>query len=225
MMIPLRHFFCLAAFACLAAVAEPFVIKSIQKEPPDSFSESVRAKLTNTVIQVIHGGKTVYEIWLCKQLPLKRTVDSPLRALDAVGQTSLLGAVSVLTDERDYRDDELYHGDYTIRFGLRPEDGNHLGTSEHLYFAVLVAAEKDRELGKITKAKQLSKASSKSSPNEHPVILSIYPVNAAEILAPSLHEPAPDHKALRLSIPAKKHNNADAPPVVFDLVIKGTADF
>lgn len=217
--------FALAEFVCLSLAADAFSVKSIKKSPPSSFSESIKSELGKTAVQVAKDGKPIYEVWLRKELPLKGAIDSPPRALNAVGQTSLLGAISVLTDERDYRDDELFSGDYTIRFGLRPEDGNHLGTSEHLYFAVLIEAKHDQELGKITKSKQLVKASSKSSANDHPVVLSLYPVGTGEAAGPSLHEPAPEHKALRLSLPTKSKDGGASPPIVFDLVIEGTADF
>jgi len=225
MNLPSRISVCLAACACLSSAAGEFSVKSIEKEPPGSFSDSIKTELRGTAVQVAEGDKPIYEIWLRKELPLKGTIDSPLRALNAVGRTSLLGAISVLSDERDYRDDELFRGDYTIRFDLRPEDGNHLGTSEHLYFAVLVEAENDRDLGEIMKSKQLAKASSKSSVNEHPVILSLYPVDSGDPGEPTFHEPAPEHKALRLSILAKGADGGESQPIVFDLVIEGTADF
>jgi hypothetical protein len=216
---------CLAVFCSVALNASDFSIKPIDKAPPSNLGESIKAELSDKALVILQKDKPVYELWLRKELPLKTPITSSAKALASVGQASLLGAITVVADERDYRDDELYKGVYTIRFGLRPEDGNHLGTSEHLFFAVLIDAENDQELVKIVKTKQLVKASSKTSATDHPMILSLFPVKQSDAVTPSIHEPALEHEAIRLSIPAKSQDGSDAGSVVFDLVIAGLADF
>ena len=206
-------------------VASEFSTKTLEKGAPSRLGDSIKAELSPTGIQILRKEKPIYELWLRKQLPLKTSVESAGKALNALGQTTLLGAIAILADERDYRDDELYAGVYTIRFGLRPEDGNHLGTSDHLYFAVLIDAKNDQELGKIVKSRQLVKASSKTSATDHPMILSIYPVSSSDSATPSVHEPAPEHEAIRLSIPAVSSDGSASDPIVFDLVVAGMADF
>ncbi|MDA7510355.1 hypothetical protein N8633_00820 [bacterium] len=215
----------LAVFCSLALNASDFSIKPLDKAPPSSLGESIKAELSDKALVILQKDKPIYELWLRKELILKSPITSPAKALTAVTQASLLGAITVVSDERDYRDDELYKGVYTIRFGLRPEDGNHLGTSDHLFFAVLIDAKNDQELGKIVKTKQLVKASSKTSATDHPMILSLFPVTQSDAVTPSIHEPAPEHEAIRLSIPSKSQDGKNAGSVVFDLVVAGMADF
>lgn len=215
----------LAAFCSVLINASDFSVKPVEKAPPSNLGDSIKAELRNEALVILQKGKPIYELWLTKQLNLKTPITSSAKALTAVPQASLIGAITVIADERDYRDDELYKGVYTIRFGLRPEDGNHLGTSDHLFFAVLIDAKNDQELGKIVKSKQLVKASSKTSANDHPMILSLFPVKKSDAVTPSIHEPAPEHEAIRLSIPAKAEDGSDAGPVIFDLVVAGMADF
>lgn len=215
----------LLALCSMTLNASDFSVKALDKAPPSNLGESIKAELGTKGLVILKKDKPLYELWLRKELSLKSPVSSPAKALNGVPQASLLGAISVISDERDYRDDELYKGLYTIRFGLRPEDGNHLGTSEHLFFAVLIDAKNDQELGKIVKSKQLVKASSKTSPNDHPMILSLFPAGKSDSTVLSVHEPAPDHEAIRLSIPAKAEDGSDTGPVVFDLVVEGLADF
>ena len=218
----------LVAVSCTAlplANASEFTVQSIEKDIPAKLGDSIKAELQSQAVQISKAEKPIYQLWLRKEIPLETAPESPEKALKSVGQTTLMGAIAITADERDYRDDELYQGVYTIRFGLRPQDGNHLGTSEHLYFAVLVEAKNDPELGKITKSRQLVKASSKTSATDHPMILSLFPVSSTDAETPSVHEPAPDHEAIRLSIPAKNPDGSAAGPLVFDLVVAGMADF
>ena len=205
--------------------ASDFSVKSISKAAPSELGDSIKAELSDQAIQIFKGDKPLYELWLASSVTLNSAIDAPNRALSALKQTTLLGAIKVIDSERDYRDDELFDGTYTIRFGLRPDDGNHLGTSNFRYFAVLVAAKNDQELGGITRSRQLVKASSKTNPTDHPLILSLFPVNSAEKAELEFHEPAPEHTALRLSLAAKTADGADAGFIVFDLVIDGMADF
>jgi hypothetical protein len=224
----LRSTFIISSFAMFCSVAinaSDFSVKPLDKAPPANLGESIKTELSDKALVILKNDKPLYELWLRKELALKTPITSPGKALTSIAQASLLGAITVVDDERDYRDDELYKGIYTIRFGLRPEDGNHLGTSEHLFFAVLIDAKNDQELGKIVKTKQLVKASSKTSATDHPMILSLFPVTKSDAVTPSVHEPAPAHEAIRLSIPAKSQDGSDAGSVVFDLVVAGMADF
>lgn len=205
--------------------ASEFSVKSVTKAAPSELGDSIKGELGEEAIQISKGDKPLYEFWLASSVTLNSAIDAPNRALSAIKQTTLLGAVKVIDSERDYRDDELFDGTYTIRFGLRPDDGNHLGTSNYRYFAVLIAAKNDQELGKITRSRQLVKASSKTNPNDHPLILSLFPVNSSDKAELSVQEPAPEHTALRLSLAAKTAEGADAGFIVFDFVIDGMADF
>lgn len=208
-----------------SASAATFSVKSFDKQSPEKLGASIRAVLSSNGYTILRDDQPIFEIWLRTRIPLKKSFDAPEHALNALAQTSLIGAIAVLSDARDYRDDEIYAGIYTLRFDLRPEDGNHLGTSEHLFFAVLVEAKNDRDLAKITHSRQLSKASSKSSPNDHPVIFSLFPASSKEVKIPSIHEPASGHQAIRLSISGVHPDRDDAMPIPFDLVIEGMADF
>jgi len=99
----------------------------MEKEPPKDIDASIRAKLQSQAVQLLDGEKPAYEFWLCSEIPLQSKPASTAKALDAVKETTLLGAVSVATAKRDYRDDELPAGVYTMRFVLQPQDGDHLG--------------------------------------------------------------------------------------------------
>jgi hypothetical protein len=191
------------------------------KEPPAVFDASIKSLLQAKAVQIVQDGMPVYEFWFRAELPLKSKPTPGTTALKSLAETTLLGVVSVATSERDYRDDELFAGLYTVRFSLQPQDGNHLGTADYPYFAVLTPAKLDRTLDGIPNYKALVKASAKESSTDHPFIMSLRPVNADEGDYPRLTEPAPDHKAIRLKLAAKAGEMPAS--VLFDLVVEGVA--
>jgi hypothetical protein len=200
--------------------ADDIAIKIAEKPPPQEVDANVRARLENRAVQLVSGGSPVYEFWFAKEVPLQGKPASNDKSLDAVKQPALLGVVSVPKSMRDYRDDELAAGVYTLRLGLQPQDGNHLGTSDYPWFAVLVPAKRDTRPDGITDYKSLVKASSQGTATDHPGILSLRPAAAADGTFPALSEPAPNHKSMRIKLPGKTAAG-DAADLIFELVYQG----
>ena len=201
-----------------ASTAAELALKVADKEPPKELDASIRAKLPMKAIQLLDGEKPVYEFWFSAEPPLQAKPASVGKALDALKPATLLGAVAVSRDQRDYRDDELHAGVYTMRFALQPQDGNHLGTSEFNYFAVLTPAKIDNKLDGIADYKALVKASSKETSTDHPVILSLRPASGQGD-APQLNTPAPEHKSVRVKVPAKAGDEKVS--ITFEVVYEG----
>ncbi len=206
--------------AGLARAAE-LALKVLDREPPKSIDDSIRTNLQLKAVQLLDGGQLAFEFWFNADIPLQTKPASLAKALDQVGQTTLLGAVSVARASRDYKDNELATGIYTMRMGFQPQDGDHLGTSDFGYFAVLIPARNDAKLEGITTYKALVKASGKESASGHPVILSLRPASANEGELPTRVVPAPDHQAIRVKIPAHVAGKEEKISLVFDLVYQG----
>ena len=202
-----------------ASTAADLAVKVADKEPPKELDTSIRAKLQTKAVQLLDGEKPVYEFWFSAEVPLQSKPASAGKALDALKQATLLGAVAVSRDQRDYRDDELRAGVYTMRFALQPQDGNHLGTSEFNYFALLTPAKIDNKLDGISEYKALVKASSKETSTDHPVILSLRPVSSEPGDVPQLNTPAPDHKSVRVKVQAKAGDERVS--ITFEIVYEG----
>jgi hypothetical protein len=168
---------------------------------------------------LLDGDKPGYEFWFCNEIPLQTKPASTAKALEAIKETTLIGAVSVPTVRRDYRDDELPAGVYTMRFALQPQDGDHLGTAEYLYFAVLVSSKLDTKPDGITDYKSLVKTSAKGGSGDHPVILSLRPASSDGGGPPKLNEPAPEHKSVQINVPAKA--GAEKTSLPFEVVYEG----
>jgi hypothetical protein len=208
-------------FLCLAGLLGGAELGLQVKEhaPPKELDPRISAKLQPKSVQLLEGGQPVFEFWFVAELPLTTKPASIARSLDAIQQSMLIGAVRVGKDRRDYRDDAIIPGVYTMRLAIQPNDGNHLGTSEFSWFAALISAPNDPKPDAITDYKSLVKASSKGTTTDHPVILSLRPASSAEEKLPRLGEPAPEHKSIGVRIPAKAGNEATS--VVFELVYEG----
>lgn len=209
-----------AAIFCSESIGADFALKVAEKPAPKEIDVSIQALLQPKAVQLLEGDKAVFEFWFVRELPLTAKPASAPKALDSVKQTTLFGVVSVARSARDYRDDELAAGTYTLRLGLQPQDGNHLGTAEFPYFAILIPAKIDKSPDGIKDYKPMVKASSKETSTDHPVILSLFPAGdgAGE---PKLTQPAPDHKAVHVTLPAKAAGESSK--ISFNIVYEGKA--
>jgi hypothetical protein len=218
-----------AAFAsllCLLITSSPLLaadltLKVPDKGPPNELGATIREQLQSKSVQLLEGDTVAAEFWLSAAIPLQSKPASLDKALGAVKQATLLGAISVAKGRRDYRDDDIAAGVYTMRFALQPQDGNHLGTSEFDYFAVLTPAKVDDKLDGIADYKALVKASRQETSTDHPVIISLRPASSEQGEFPSLNEPAPEHKSVRLKVPARIAGSEEKASLVFELVYEG----
>jgi len=205
--------------ALTSSNAADITLKVADKEPPKELSVAISSLLQKKAVQLLNGSQPAYEFWFVAELPLQSKPTGLAKALDSVKQATLLGAVSVPKALRDYRDDELAPGVYTMRLVLQPQDGNHLGTSEFNWFAALIPAKIDTKPDGITDYKSLVKASSKETATDHPLILSLRPAATGEGELPKLNEPATEHKSVRVKVAGKA--GAEKADLIFEAVYEG----
>jgi hypothetical protein len=179
-------------------VAADFSVKVTATPVPKDVSAAIKKTLGKDCIQLSIGDKPWLEFWLRTPLPLKAKPAQPEKALDTLATATMMGVVRVHKSGRDYRDDDLYKGVFTMRYGKIPGDGNHLGATDYPYFAVLIPAKKDPELDTYKTFKTMIKASLKDTASEHPMILSLRPAKKAAA-KPAIIEPAPEHKSILLA--------------------------
>ncbi len=216
----------LILFCCMvSSSAAEFKLKVSENKIPDQVATSIASTLEGKTYEIMKGDDLIYRFWFRKEIPLSSKPDTPEDALAAFIQPELIGIVEVPEESRDYRDDELFKNIFTIRYGIRPDDGNHLGTSDYRHFAVLIPAKMDKELDGIDGYKSLVKKSSSDTISDHPVILSLRPVDGESGKLPSLTEPARHHHALRVELLGKVKESEMTASVKFDLVFDGYAEF
>src|ERR1041385_8760835 len=117
--------------------AADFSLKTADKPPPKEVGESIRSVLQPKAIELTSGEKPAFEIWLRQEIPLRSKPSSANEALSAVPETTLMGVVAVEDKGfQDYKGNDISTGTYTARFGLQPQDGDHLGTADYNTFLV-----------------------------------------------------------------------------------------
>ncbi len=186
----------------LVAPAAEWTLKTTPAEPIAGVAPAIQASLGTKKVQLLRDEGPVYELVLCKSIALKGAPEELRTAMKQVAQGTLLGVLIVHKDERDYRDDEVATGVYTMRFALQPQDGDHLGSAEYPYFALLIPAAGDTEVDGIMGYDHVTEASKADTATEHPVVISLRPGDKTEVTAPEIREPLDEHKSVLMTVPA-----------------------
>ncbi|MGH9173662.1 MAG: hypothetical protein ACRD1H_04865, partial [Vicinamibacterales bacterium] len=122
------------AFAQLTAA--PFT-----SPPPDAVAAPLRAGLSSEAHKVTIGPTTV-ELWWVNALPV--TGGGPA-GWSQVAEGALVGVVRVTGAFKEIRGKTVNPGVYTLRFGLQPQNGDHLGASPFREYLLLSPASADTD--------------------------------------------------------------------------------
>jgi hypothetical protein len=157
-----------------ADAADEHTLKAVE-EAPKGLSAEIE-KLVNATGHQIHGEDgAVVELWLLKSLPIKPNFKPGASQMYPFTPGQLLGAMRVPKGATysDFRGQEIASGTYTLRYGLQPEDGNHLGTSDTADFILALPAKVDTKPDTIKDFYELSERSGKAAGSTHPAIFSL----------------------------------------------------
>jgi hypothetical protein len=162
-----------AALASVGAAKAGMKVEILKEAPPKALVAAIRTVLNEQGYR-IHGedGQPFMDVWLRKTIPssakpagAKGTIQFPF-----LTEGELLGACQLVGEVHDYRDQEIAKGLYTMRYGLQPVNGDHLGVSPFRDYALLLPAAKDNSLG-LPPKKQLEERSAEAAGTSHPAVL------------------------------------------------------
>lgn len=161
--------------AAVVCAAEPTVAEL--KEPPAGLSSEVAAAISPTGYRISNDKGPVCDVWLAKEVPLKADFKPSLRVKYPLQTGELVGVIRFPESNKpaDFRGQELKPGTYTLRYGLQPDDGNHLGTSETRDFLVGSRPSDDKDPRRIEDLKAVFKLSTGASGTTHPTIFLLIP--------------------------------------------------
>jgi hypothetical protein len=178
----LRPWLLLLAFVpCNVRGEDAYKVQELKQAPPSSVAPEIVKELNPQGYRVIDGeGKPLAEIWLRKTVPAtakpagaKGVIQFPF-----LGESELLGVMQLLGEGHDYRDQTIAKGIYTMRYGLQPVNGDHLGVSPFRDYSLLLPAAKDRTVASLPR-KQLETQSSESAGSSHPAVFFMLDVPAS----------------------------------------------
>jgi hypothetical protein len=201
---------------------EPARLNVAAAAPPDEVAEPIRNVLNTEAVSLADDNSTFFQFWFRKELPMAQPPAGGTLALDTLAEGTVLGVLKVNSERYDFRDEEIPAGIYILRFGIQPEDGNHLGVAPTRTFAVLIPAQNDTQLDPVAH-EELMKAAAVINAASHPSALNLQPVEQAEGEFPRLEERNDgEHKVLLLQFPARVGNSGDATTLNVALVYEGT---
>ena len=150
-----------------------FQIQGFDEAAPKELSSPILEQLSPLGYKILsENGKPLAEIWLRKQIATKKKPSGPEGAVQFpfLEEGELLGVVRFLQEAHDHREQSILPGLYTVRFGLHPINGDHLGVSPYRDYGLLLPAEKDSKLAAPDR-KALESASAEASGTNHPAVL------------------------------------------------------
>ena len=179
---------------------------------PETVRQSLDAKGSRLTLD---DPKPCCELWLRKSVP-SQNKKSDVAAYPQFAESVMVGVVHFLQDASDFRGHKIPAGFYTLRYGLMPDDGNHLGAAPNPDFLLAIPASSDPDPNATFKFQDLVALSAKTASTKHPAPLSLVPADKPG--AASVARDDQDHWVFSTTV---KLSSGEELPLA--LVVKGTA--
>ena len=200
---------------------ESFKVSVLKEPPPGSIAAEVRSAMNGQGFRIQDDqGRTFADIWLRKAIPSSDKPAGPKGAVQFpfLADGELLGVLQFATEGHDYRDQPIAKGMYTMRYGLQPVNGDHLGVSTYRDYSLLLPASKDQSLA-LPPRKQLEERSADSAGTSHPAVFLMLTAPAGCIQAGSLDDSRCRNEHLErhptAQPPGQRQGRADHPSGAF----------
>jgi len=205
---------------------DSYKIEVLKQPPPMGLSAEVRGVLNGEGYKVVDGkGETYAEFWLRKSVPASEKPGGPKGTIQFafLAEGELLGALRFPANGHDFRDQTIAKGVYTVRYGLQPVNGDHLGVSLYRDYALLLPAAKDTTVADLPQ-KRLEERSAESAGTSHPAVLMLTTAPSSVSSPPAMVNDAEKNTwgaVVPLSLQVK---GAGAPtPINVQLIVIGAA--
>jgi len=170
---------------------------------PGDLAGSVKDLLQPTGVKVA-GGSSVVEVY-----PLKSVSVGSAAPAGGAGDVlypgltngELVGVVHFPGGWSDFRGQAIKPGYYTLRYGLMPQDGNHMGANANRDFLLLSPLSLDTQLNQPLKPEDLFKLSKRAPGTNHPGVMDLVPVASGAAL-PSVTKNDQGYTVLQFNLAA-----------------------
>lgn len=218
----LRFLAVLALGMASTAVAQDYKLEKLDEAPPADLAPAVRETLEAAGRRVLDAeGKPLVDVWLRKAAPASGKPAGPKGAIlyPVLAEGELIGAARYAVEGGDYRDQAVAPGVYTLRYGLQPVNGDHLGVSVNRDYALLLPAARDADPADLPPRKS-EEESAEAVGSTHPgVLLLLAPPEGAE--AAMVNDPALNTWGAVLALPLSVQGEAEPVPLALQLVVVG----
>jgi hypothetical protein len=148
-----------------------YTLQPLVEKAPEAIAAALRTTLHESGQRVLdEKGQPYADLWLRKSVPTIKSAPEVGIAYGNVEEGAFVGVVRFHQGSKDFKGKSFKEGTYTLRRGVQPQDGDHLGVSDSRDFLLLSPASADTELPSLP-TKDLVKLSVKASGSKHPSIL------------------------------------------------------
>lgn len=189
-------------FPAANASAQGYKAEPLNEAPPSDLAAPVRAALAATGIRVTGPSGPLCDLWLGKAVPGKAGAAQTLGVVyPQLAQGTLVGAIRLPSGVKDYRKQAVKAGVYTLRYGLTPENGNHMGVAPQRDFVLASPAAADQDAATLSIEQTLA-LSRKATGSNHPSVWSLGPPEDHPKSLPSVfHLDEGDQWLVEFSVP------------------------
>lgn len=209
----------LALAVAPTARGEDFSLEAVESLP-EAVAEPLESILTPAGIRVLKGQGTPWcEVWVRREIADSGQPASPEAVYPAFHSGVLLGLMRFPEGGTDYRGLPVGKGTYTMRYGVIPQDGNHLGAAPMVDFVLLIPLSEDSQApdAHLT-SEELVELSKKASGTHHPTVINLaFPPDSVE--RPLLEKDDSDHWIL--SLPLGQESGGQSP---LSIIVHGQAE-
>jgi hypothetical protein len=200
----------LAALVLLVS-ANALSAAKLSDAPPPELAPAVRALIAESGARVTVPGAAL-DFWWVKSLPQQGTGAPSWQHME---EGTLVGAVRVSAVYKDIRGRVIKPGVYTLRYGIQPANGDHLGVSPFREFLLLSPAAVDTDV-KPTGHEGTVDLSKQTIGGSHPAVWSLDPPALTDAAPLSGRTNDAGHEAVVFEVPT-----ASGTPLRFGLILIG----
>jgi len=161
----------------LTVLADDAKLELVDEPVPEQFSQTIQGLDYMQAMVVSLNGQPSAKIWLSNSV---KSSDSPSAELGVtfgkIETGSFVGVIEILKDWKDYKMNPIKPGHYTMRYGIMPADGNHMGVSSYRDYLLLIPGQHDVDPAKVLSYEELVTSSFEATGIPHPAVLALYPV-------------------------------------------------
>jgi hypothetical protein len=198
------------------AYAQTYKVENAGPPPVAGLSKPLQDALESQGTRVVNDqGGTLLEVWLRKSVPTNPSASSSSDFLyPSLSEGVFFGVLHFPSQEADFRGQAIKPGFYTFRYGLIPQDGNHMGVNPTRDVLILCPVAVDNDLAATLKFDDLVKLGRQASGTPHPAFLLGAPVNGDSF--PGMVKDDQGHWNLQVKV----HGSGGDLPIAFTVVGK-----
>lgn len=180
----------LAALPC-TSVAAGYSAEAISSAAPTEVPAAIRDLLFDRGFRVNGPAGVICEIWLRKAVPAQNSSQQLGVVYGQIPEGALVGVVRFAAEVKDYRQQPVKPGVYTLRYALLPQNGNHLGVSPNRDFLLASPAAADQKPENLPFEEALT-LSRRTAGTGHPSVWSLASSGETAATPKMLHQEDPD---------------------------------